>query len=137
MRLWRAALLALMAVPLTAPIAGAQTVWAPLEATPQRTQGPQVTSGTVASLRTLDKVSGALTDLSLRLGESATFGHLTVTLTACRFPTDNPAADAFAFVEIVDSADRERLFLGWMVASSPALNALDHPRYDLWVLGCE
>ncbi|MGB0800115.1 MAG: DUF2155 domain-containing protein, partial [Planktomarina sp.] len=26
---------------------------------------------------------------------------------------------------------------GWMVASSPALNALEHPRYDIWVLRCK
>lgn len=131
MILRRAVLLALLAGPLSA-----QTVWAPLEATPQRNQGPQVTSGTSAILRTLDKVSGQLHDLTLQLGQSATFGHLTVTLTACRFPTDNPAADAYAFVEIIDTTDHERLFRGWMIASSPALNALDHPRYDLWVLSC-
>jgi hypothetical protein len=28
------------------------------------------------------------------------------------------------------------VFSGWMVASSPALSALDHPRYDVWVLNC-
>ena len=33
--------------------------------------------------------------------------------------------------------DGERLFDGWMIASSPALNALDHPRYDVWVIGCD
>ncbi|MGB1970407.1 MAG: DUF2155 domain-containing protein, partial [Paracoccaceae bacterium] len=27
-------------------------------------------------------------------------------------------------------------FMGWMVASSPALNPLDHRRYDVWVLRC-
>jgi hypothetical protein len=29
-----------------------------------------------------------------------------------------------------------RLFTGWMFASSPALSALEHPVYDLWVLDC-
>ena len=28
------------------------------------------------------------------------------------------------------------LFSGWMLASSPALNALEHPVYDVWVLDC-
>ena len=50
---------------------------------------------------------------------------------------DDPASDAFTFLTIDDSRDRERVFQGWMVASSPALNALDHPRYDVWALSCE
>ena len=28
-------------------------------------------------------------------------------------------------------------FSGWMFASSPALSAMEHPVYDLWVLDCE
>ena len=29
------------------------------------------------------------------------------------------------------------LFSGWMFASSPALNALEHPVYDVWVIDCK
>lgn len=88
-------------------------------------------------LRGLDKVSGATTDLALGVGDTLSYGRMAVTLSACRYPADNPAADAFAFVEITDELRGERLFYGWMIASSPALNALDHPRYDIWVLGCQ
>ncbi|MFN3954651.1 MAG: DUF2155 domain-containing protein [Pararhodobacter sp.] len=88
-------------------------------------------------LRGLDKVSGGTTDLAMRVGDTLSYGRMSVTLSACRYPADNPAADAFAFVEITDELRGERLFYGWMIASSPALNALDHPRYDIWVLGCQ
>ena len=37
---------------------------------------------------------------------------------------------------IEDPLYTEVAFSGWMVASSPALNALDHSRYDIWVLRC-
>lgn len=126
---------ALMAVP-----AGAQQVdWRTLgEALhDQRPQGPEMASGTQAVLRALDKVSGEVEDLPLAVGETITYGRLTIELSACRYPQDNPASDAFTFLTIDDSRDRERVFQGWMVASSPALNALDHPRYDVWALSCE
>lgn len=33
--------------------------------------------------------------------------------------------------------DGKRIFSGWMFASSPALNPLEHPVYDVWVIDCE
>lgn len=97
----------------------------------------QMASADGVYLRGLDKVSGMTTDLALAVGDTLSFGRMAITLSACRFPADNPAADAFAFLDIRDELRGERLFYGWMVASSPALNALDHPRYDIWVMGCQ
>ncbi|WP_240607989.1 DUF2155 domain-containing protein [Pararhodobacter oceanensis] len=124
---------------LAAPLA-AQTIWAPLQATPQeqqRPRGPALSSGTSATLRALDKMSGEVVELGLNVGATVGFGRLQIDLISCRYPTENPASDGFAFMEIRDAARDERLFRGWMVASSPALNALDHARYDIWVLRCQ
>lgn len=90
-----------------------------------------------ARLRLLDKLTGAVTDLTLAAGESATVARLTVRVDECRYPADNATADAFAHLTIRDQAADARVFSGWMVASSPALSALDHPRYDVWVLRCD
>ena len=92
--------------------------------------------GTGAILRGLEKVSGDIVDMTLRPGEEADIGPLTVTLNECRYPLGDPAADAFAFLTIRDESEPQPIFSGWMVASSPALNALDHPRFDVWVLRC-
>ncbi len=35
-----------------------------------------------------------------------------------------------------DGTVENTAFSGWMIASSPALNALDNPRYDVWLLRC-
>ena len=43
---------------------------------------------------------------------------------------------AYPDAHAMAAADRETLFEGWMIASSPALMALDHPRYDVWALRC-
>lgn len=95
----------------------------------------EVAEAAGAVLRGLDKVSGATTDLTVKDGETAVFGSLKVTLSSCRFPQDNPSADAFAHLTIAESSG-QTIFDGWMIASSPALSALDHPRYDIWVMRC-
>jgi hypothetical protein len=80
--------------------------------------------------------SGTTQDLTLAIGETVRYGHLEVTAEACRVPEDDPEADAFALLRIRDIREERPRFTGWMFASSPALSALDHPRYDVWVLSC-
>jgi hypothetical protein len=87
-------------------------------------------------LRVLDKIDGTVADLDLAPGETADVGSLTVTLGECRYPAANPAGDAFALVSIRTQADETAVFEGWLVASAPALSAVDHPRYDVWALRC-
>ena len=90
-----------------------------------------------AKLRLLDKLTGAITDLDLSNGQSQTVGKLTVLLDSCRYPTGNQTAEAEAHVTVLDASSPTPVFNGWMIASSPALSALDHPRYDVWVMRCD
>ena len=87
-------------------------------------------------LRGLDKVSGDVSELDLAIGETANVGRIEVTLGECRYPEDNPTGEGYAWLTIRDPGRETVLFDGWMSASSPALNALDHPRYDVWVIRC-
>ena len=96
----------------------------------------QVTAGSGAQLRALEKVSGQITDFELRNGASHTFGRIKVVLRTCRYPPENPAGEAYAFLTITEEGRDAPAFEGWMIASSPALSALEHPRYDVWVLRC-
>lgn len=93
-------------------------------------------SGPGAMLRGLDKVSGQTVDVEMRNGQSAAVFGLDVALGDCRYPADNPTGDAFAYLTIWEQGKAEQLFDGWMIATSPALNALDHARYDVWVIRC-
>ncbi len=95
-----------------------------------------VTSAGAAVLRGLDKIDGSLTDITLAKGQSATYGRLEIRLTDCRYPTGNPSGNAYAYLDIKDLGVDKAVFSGWMIASAPALNALDHPRYDVWVMRC-
>ncbi len=93
-------------------------------------------TGTGAVLRALDKISGEREDLTLRPGQVGRFGRLELRLGECRYPADNPEGDAFAWLVIGIEGQERPLFSGWMIASSPALNAMDHHRYDVWVIRC-
>ena len=107
-----------------------------LLATPLSAQS-EVDLGQGAVLRALDKVSGAVTDIDMRNASSARFGRITINLGECRYPSGNPGGDAYAFLTIQEDGQNQPQFSGWMVASSPALNGLDHPRYDVWVMRCK
>ena len=97
----------------------------------------EILAGTGANLRVLDKMTGVVSDYDLAAGSSQSQGRLTVQLDECRYPSDLPTGEAYAHVTILDSDRAEPAFRGWMIASSPALSALDHPRYDVWVLHCD
>ena len=89
-----------------------------------------------ADLRVLDKLNGIVTDVSLRNRETATLGYLRITLSECRYPASNPSGDAYANLTVMYRNAEEPAFDGWLIASAPALNAMEHPRYDVWVLRC-
>lgn len=93
-------------------------------------------SGPGAMLRGLDKVSGQTVDVEMRNGQTQPVFGLDVALGDCRYPADNPTGDAFAYLTIWEKGRTDQLFDGWMIATSPALNALDHARYDVWVIRC-
>ncbi|WP_022706779.1 MULTISPECIES: DUF2155 domain-containing protein [Paracoccus] len=90
-----------------------------------------------ALLRGLDKVSGRTTDLRLSVGEAVRYGRLEVRLGECRYPAADPSSDAYAQLIVTDLRQNATVFSGWMIASSPALSALDDARYDVWVISCQ
>ena len=111
-----------------------------LMASAQEIEVPQaserIASADAAALRGLDRVAGSTVEIILEKVATAELGHLVVMLEDCRYPVENPAGEAYAWLDIFDSRADEVIFSGWMIASSPALNALDHSRYDIWVLNC-
>ena len=96
-----------------------------------------VSSAPAAVLRGLDKVDGSLTDIELAVGDSRSYGRLNITLGDCRYPKGNPSGNAYAYLTIRETGNDTPIFAGWMIATAPALNALDYARYDVWVLRCK
>jgi len=91
---------------------------------------------TVAKLQTLDKVNAQATELTIKVGQSATFGSLTITVKACNVrPPDQPA-DAAVYLDVTDSHPDSPGFDGWILRDEPSVSMMEHPIYDLRVTGC-
>lgn len=93
----------------------------------------------VAVLQGLDKVTARVTVIEAPVGREVHFGTLAITARACLEtpPTEPPESAAFIEIRSIEPGQPERTdFVGWMLASSPALSALEHPVYDVWVIDC-
>jgi hypothetical protein len=94
----------------------------------------------VATLAGLDKITGRITAFDVYIGETVQFGALQITPRACytRPLTEVQRTSAFLEVDQVSlQGTIRRIFTGWMFADSPALNAVDHPVYDVWLTDCK
>lgn len=96
--------------------------------------------GEAVVLGGLDKVTGRISQFEAPISKTVSFGNLEIIARTCdKTPPTEPPESA-AFLEIRDKKDEQApaiVFRGWMFASSPALSALEHPVYDVWVVGCK
>ena len=105
----------------------------------------------IAVIRALDKVTARVEELSLPTGKQIEFGTLLITAKTCKttLPEETPPESA-AYLDVMEietlgennstntkSDESKSVFNGWMFASSPALSAMEHPVYDIWVIGCK
>lgn len=93
----------------------------------------------IVVLRALDKITARVTTIEVPVGETVEFGSLQITARYCDKRPPEQTPESAAFVEVVEAKPDEepqQAFSGWMFASSPALSAMDHPVYDLWVIDC-
>ena len=90
-------------------------------------------------VQSLDKVTARTSTFDIPVGDTKAFGNLRITLRACKENPPIEPPETAAFLEVVEvrpDAQAETVFSGWMFSSSPALSAMEHPIYDLWVLTC-
>jgi hypothetical protein len=91
-------------------------------------------------LRGLDKITGRPTNVFAPIGVPVRFATLTITARYCYSTPPSEPPETTAFLEVVDhrpDQDERKIFSGWMLASSPSLNGMQHPLYDLWVISCK
>lgn len=94
----------------------------------------------IVKLQALDKSTARTETLQAKVGSTIEYGSLFIKIQSCRKsePLDPPESAAFVQIwEVPLKAEKsEWVFSGWMFASSPALSAMDHAVYDVWVLDC-
>jgi hypothetical protein len=101
----------------------------------------------VAVLQALDKVTAETVRFEAPVNQPVRYKTLIFTVHACETTAaDEPAQDAIAHVEIdnqpkapagAEQPPARQVFKGWMFASSPGLDLLEHPIYDAWLIACK
>lgn len=125
---------------LNPPVAGPAAPVAPI---PEAVVPPEAPPGpppnAVLELRALDKITGHASVIMAPLNKPVKFATLTITARTCYSTPPSETPETSAFLQIDDDRpdqSHRRAFSGWMYASSPGLNALQHPLYDVWVISC-
>ena len=93
------------------------------------------------NIKALDKITAKTSAFRLAVGEKKFFGTLEIKALKCQLSENNDFIDTVAYLQVKDLSAKDNnqvfLFNGWTFASSPTLQSIDHPVYDLWITGCE
>ncbi len=100
---------------------------------------PDAPGKRAAELQGLDKVTARTQRFYAPVGQATRFGTLEISVADCLVNVPEAPPESVAYLTIVDNKPGqapEKLFAGWMFASTPSLSALDHGVYDVRVLAC-
>ena len=99
--------------------------------------------GNIGVFQGLDKITARIKTFEIQVGIPKKFGILGIDLQKCVYslPLDEP--ESIAYIKVLDKSDKysvtkdkSSIFEGWIFASSPALNAMEHPVYDVSLISC-
>ena len=99
----------------------------------------------VAVLRSIDKLYARTTTFEVPVGQTVKFGNsLFIRPQACRKTPPTKQPESATFLQVwetkLDKDGKKQtkwIFSGWAFASSPALSAIDHPIFDVWLIDCK
>ena len=92
-----------------------------------------------ARMQAMDKITGHVSVINVPVNGEVKFGSLSIVVRSCKTRPAEEAPENFVFADITDKSlkgEEINIFKGWMLSSSPATNALEHPIYDVWLLQC-
>jgi hypothetical protein len=91
---------------------------------------------TTAELIVLDKLRAQPVSLSIKTGQSATYGSLTILVKGCDARPPDLPQNATAFLQITDSRGSAPVFGGWLFSNTPSVSQFEHPVYDVRLVRC-
>ncbi len=91
-----------------------------------------------ANFKLLDKISNRLYEKSISVNSSDLLGTLNIKVLSCFTEPPNKIPEDYVLIDVKDNfKDKyQSIYKGWMISSSPDVTPLEHPIYDLWLLGC-
>jgi hypothetical protein len=111
---------------------------ADLPATPRPRHG-------AAIIQALDKITTETMRFEVPVGKAVKYKGLVFIVKSCETSApEEKLQDSMAYLQVraepkVQAGERtsREVFSGWMFASSPGLDALQHPVYDAWLIACK
>ncbi len=92
-------------------------------------------------LKALDKITAKTSIIKMGIEKKEIFGELEIKVLKCVLSSKEDPPDTIAYLQIKDLAETNKdqvfIFNGWTFASTPTLKSVDHPIYDVWLVGCE
>ena len=93
------------------------------------------------NLTALDKITAKTSSFKMAVGDKKFFGPLEIKALKCQISDGKDTSDTVAYLQVKDLSNKDNnqdfIFNGWTFASSPTLQSIDHPVYDLWIVSCE
>lgn len=92
-----------------------------------------------AQMQAMDKITGKVNIIEVPVNGEIKFGSFSVVVRACKSSPEGEIPENYAFVDVTDKSFDQteyNIFKGWMISSSPAVHAVEHPIYDVWLLRC-
>jgi len=92
-------------------------------------------------LKALDKITAKTSIIKMGIEKKEIFGELEIKVLKCVLSSKEDPPDTIAYLQIKDLSEKNKdqvfIFNGWTFASTPTLKSVDHPIYDVWLVGCE
>ena len=91
-----------------------------------------------AEFKVLDKISNKLYEKKISINNSESIGTLVIEVYSCFSEPPDEVPEDYVLIDVKDTFHDENksIYKGWMISSSPEVTPLEHPIYDLWLLGC-
>ena len=91
-----------------------------------------------AKFRLLDKISNKLIEKTIPVNNSDEIGTLSVKVYGCFTEPPTEISEDYVLIDIIDNFQGldKNIYKGWMISSSPEITPIEHPIYDLWLIGC-
>ena len=100
--------------------------------------------GNIGVFQGLDKITARIKTFEIKVGIPKKFGILDIDLKKCVYSMPLEEPESIAYIKVLDKSDKYSLikdktsiFEGWIFSSSPALNAMEHPVYDVSLISCK
>ena len=91
-----------------------------------------------AILKLLDKTSNKVLEKNVKVNSSISLGSLDIKIYSCYSSPPDEVPENYILLEVIDKLndEKEYIYRGWMISSSPDITPLEHPIYDLWLVDC-